>query len=43
VGKLLDKCHNELPFDKYDGEGNHLKAKEQLEESIVHLRKIFGV
>ena len=43
VGKLLEKRHNELPFDKYDGEGNHLKAKEQLEESIVHLRKIFGV
>ena len=43
VGKLLDKRHGELDFEKYDGEGNHLKAKEQLEESIVHLRKIFGV
>ncbi len=43
VEKLLKKREEELPFDKYDGEGNHLKAKEQLESSISLIRKLFGL
>lgn len=43
VNKLLDEQEEKLPVDKYDGEGNHLLAKEELDQSIVHLRTIFGV
>lgn len=43
VGKLLDKREKDLPFEKYDGEGNHLKSKEQLEDSISIMRRVFGV
>ena len=43
VRDLLETQQNELPFDKYDAEGNHLRAKEGLEKSIVHLRKLFDV
>ena len=43
VKELLELQNEKLPLEGYDGEGAHLKAKENLEESIVHLRKIFGV
>ncbi|MDB4460847.1 hypothetical protein N9047_01495, partial [bacterium] len=43
VKALLETQQNELPFDRYDAEGNHLRAKEGLEKSIVHLRKLFDV
>jgi hypothetical protein len=43
VTELLDRQGRELPVSAYDGEGNHLLAKEELEKAIVHLRTIFGV
>jgi len=41
--KLLAKRKSELPFSEYHGDGNHLLAKEKLENAIVNFRKIFGV
>jgi hypothetical protein len=43
VNGLLDAQEEELPVSAYDGEGNHLLAKEELEKAIVHLRTIFGI
>lgn len=43
VNTFLDEREEKLPIGSYDGEGNHLLAKEQLDDSIVHLRTIFGV
>jgi hypothetical protein len=43
VNKLLDEQTEKIPLEQYDGEGNHLLAKEQLEMTIIHLRTIFGV
>jgi hypothetical protein len=41
--KMLDKQAEELPIDQYDGEGNHLMKKMDLEQSIRNLRVIFGL
>lgn len=43
VNRLLAIQDEKLPISAYDGEGNHLLAKEDLEKAIVHLRTIFGV
>ncbi len=43
VNRLLATQEEKLPVSAYDGEGNHLLAKEDLEKAIVHLRTIFGV
>lgn len=43
VNRLLDTQEEKLPISAYDGEGNHLLAKEELAKAIVHLRTIFGV
>jgi hypothetical protein len=43
VTELLDRQERELPVSAYDGEGNHLLAKEELEKAITHLRTIFGI
>lgn len=41
--KKLDKQESELPFEKYDGTGNHLMKKNQLEQEIRNHRRMFGL
>lgn len=41
--KMLVKQKEELSLDKYDGEGNHLMKKMELEKNIKNLRVIFGL
>ncbi len=43
VEELLKLQQEKLPLEGYDGEGAHLTAKENVEESIVNLRKMFGL
>jgi hypothetical protein len=41
--KMLNKQAEELPIEAYDGVGNHLMKKMELEQSIRNLRVIFNL
>ena len=43
IEQFLDEQDEKLPVASYDGEGNHLMAKEGLENAILHLRTIFSL